>query len=75
MANDQLRTPEMAQSDAETEAFGFLQLADTPVLARIARGEIDLNALARRELANRGCDGSGRWVGFAAADAWLALTD
>jgi hypothetical protein len=75
MQHAQPRTTEMAASDLEAEELGFLQLAHTAVLARIARGEIDLNALARHELANRGRDGSGRWVGFAAADAWLALTD
>ncbi len=61
--------------DAETDEMGFLQLADPAVLARIARGEVDLNTLARRELANRGCDDTGRWVGFAAAQTWLAITD
>ena len=58
----------------EHDELGFLQLADTAVLARIARGELDLHTLARRELANRGCDDSGRWVGFNAAKSWLELT-
>jgi hypothetical protein len=58
----------------EHDELGFMQLADTAVLARIARGEVDLNTMARRELANRGCDDSGRWVGFAAAKTWLELT-
>jgi hypothetical protein len=58
----------------DPEEFGFMHLAATAVLARIARGEVDLNALARRELANRGCDDTGRWVGFAAAKTWLELT-
>ncbi len=37
-----------------------------------AQGQIDLNALARRELASRGLDGNGKWVGFTAAKALLA---
>ena len=44
--------------------FGFIQLADTKVLAAVARGELDLNAVARRELANRGLNQQGKWVGF-----------
>jgi hypothetical protein len=60
--------------DAQADEFGFLQLADTAVLARIVRGEVDLHMLVRRELAGRGCDDSGRWVGFAAAKTWLELT-
>jgi hypothetical protein len=35
---------------------------------------VDLKALARRELANRGCDDTGRWIGCAAAQTWLELT-
>ena len=62
--------------DAETKAsqygtalftvdeLGFIQLADTKVLAAVARGEVVLNAVARRELANRGLDHTGTWVGF-----------
>jgi hypothetical protein len=57
----------------QTDAREFLQLADTTLLARLARGEIDLNALARQELASRGCDGSGCWVGFDAAAQALGI--
>jgi hypothetical protein len=46
------------------DELGFLQLADTTVLATVARGELDLNRLAREELASRGLDEQGRWVGF-----------
>ena len=46
------------------DQLGFLQLADTAVLAAVARGEIDLNRLARETLANRGMDANGQWVGF-----------
>lgn len=49
------------------DELGFIQLADTKVLAAAARGEIDINKLARDELANRGLDAQGKWVGFKAA--------
>ncbi len=41
-----------------------LQSAATALLAAATRGEVDLNALAAEELANRGVDRAGRWVGF-----------
>ena len=40
--------------------LGFIQLAMTEVLAAVARGELDLNRLAREELANRGLDAQGQ---------------
>lgn len=43
-----------------------LQTFPVAVLAAVARGEVDLNALAVAELANRGMDHDGQWVGFAA---------
>ena len=46
------------------DELGFIQLADARILAAVARGELDLNAVARRELANRGLDHRGKWVGF-----------
>jgi hypothetical protein len=69
-----MQQPTTSSDLGEHDELGFMQLADTAVLARVARGEIDLNALARRELAHRGCDDTGRWVGFAAAQTWLELT-
>lgn len=36
-----------------------------------ANGQVDLNAMARDELANRGLDQSGKWVGFDQARALL----
>jgi hypothetical protein len=55
----------------EDEA-GHFPLLGTAVLAAAAQGRLDLNAWARAELANRGLDRHGRWVGFAAAQADLA---
>jgi hypothetical protein len=49
-------------SDYENPAFLFSTIA-TELLTKIAQGEIDPVWLAKRELANRGCDLGGRWVG------------
>jgi hypothetical protein len=46
------------------DEVGFIQLASNKVLAAAARGELDLNRLAREELAARGLDQNGVWVGF-----------
>ena len=50
------------------DEVGFIQIALTKVLAAVARGELDLNQLAREELANRGLDKNGAWVGFDCAN-------
>lgn len=49
------------------DEIGFIQIAEAKVLAAAARGEIDLNRIAREELANRGLGIHGEWVGFQAA--------
>lgn len=41
------------------------------VLVAAASGEIDLNRLSREELAARGLDASGIWVGFERAQTLL----
>ena len=46
------------------EELGFIQTGPTALLAAGARGELDLNRLARVELASRGLDLDGVWVGF-----------
>ena len=46
------------------DELGFIQIAASKVLAAVARGEFDLNRLAREELASRGQDENGTWVGF-----------
>ncbi len=51
------------------DELGFIQIALTKVLAAAARGEVDLNRLAREELASRGMDKNGQWVGFDRAAA------
>lgn len=47
--------------------IGFIQIAPAKVLAAVARGEIDLNRIAREELASRGLGLNGEWVGFRTA--------
>ena len=46
------------------DEIGFIQIAMTKVLAAVARGELDLNRLAKEELAARGLDDKGVWIGF-----------
>ena len=58
-----------ARADVTTVAAEWLQTLPAPVLAAAARGDIDLNAIARAELANRGLDWAGKWVGFDKAAA------
>ena len=45
----------------------MFQMIHTDLLCKAARGEIDLQQLAKDELASRGLDWSGKWVGFARA--------
>lgn len=66
----------MTQAENNTRAFAkdsadenVLQTSSTKLLLMAARGEIDLNLLARLELANRGLDADGKWVGFDKAAA------
>jgi hypothetical protein len=49
--------------DATNPAFLYSVTA-APLLLAVAAGLIDPVALARRELASRGLDESGEWVGF-----------
>lgn len=41
----------------------FIQFIPVRILVAVARDELDLNLLAREELANRGYDEQGIWVG------------
>ncbi len=58
-----------ASNEFTTDELGFIQIAAAKVLTAAARGELDLNRLAREELANRGLDQNGAWVGFEEARA------
>jgi len=46
------------------DEIGFIQIAPAKVLAAVARGELDLNRIAREELVSRGLGLRGEWVGF-----------
>jgi hypothetical protein len=53
----------IANSMPPDEAM-ILQGVDRRILIAAAQGKIDLNAMAREELANRGLDQRGEYVGF-----------
>lgn len=57
-----------ANTTFTVDELAFIQLALNKVLVAVANGELDLNALACKELANRGLDKQGHWVGFAKAE-------
>lgn len=54
----------ISQQDLEHDVLDMLQTFDVRLLSAIARGEVDACNLARRELADRGLNGVGKWVGF-----------
>jgi hypothetical protein len=51
----------------------YIQTIDTRFLLAIHHGDVDVAAIARREMMNRGIDGSGRWVGYAKAGQALGV--
>jgi hypothetical protein len=53
------------------DQVGFIQIATAEVLAAVAQGKLDLNRLAIEELAGRGMNHQGNWVGFEAAKKLL----
>ena len=54
-------------TDCQNPAFLF-STTTTDLLLAIAGGHVDPVALARRELANRGLDQDGNWIGHDRAD-------
>jgi hypothetical protein len=56
-----------------SRAAEYLQTIPAALLAAVVRGEIDLNLVASEQLAARGLDASGAWVGFPAANAAHAV--
>ena len=48
----------------DVDELGGIQILEAKTLAKVARGEIDLNQIAILELTNRGLDENGKWVGF-----------
>lgn len=59
--------------DSDNPALA-LQMISTTVLAMAARGEIDLNQFARQELASRGLNWRGAWIGFEKAAALAKMS-
>ena len=45
-----------------------VQVLSTPLLVKFAKGEINMERMARSELANRGLDVDGKWVGCDTAE-------
>ncbi len=52
-----------------------ISLMNSRTLSKVAKGEIDLNDLAREELACRGEDSNGFWVGFKNAKKHFNIED
>jgi len=53
---------------------GHLSLETNEWLSLVATGKLDVMDLVRGELANRGCDISGKWVGFREAERLMRET-
>ena len=53
-----------SQTHFSVDDLGGIQLISSAVLAAVAQGKLDLNLVARHELASRGHDEAGKWVGF-----------
>jgi hypothetical protein len=51
----------------------YIETIDTRFLLAIHHGDVDVAAIARREMMNRGLNGDGRWVGFAKAGEALGI--
>jgi hypothetical protein len=66
------KTEEVSPRILNPDKIGFMKLADNDILAAVARGEVDLNAMACQILADRGMDQNGRWIGFRAAHEQLS---
>jgi hypothetical protein len=59
--------PKPAEMHDEENPAYLYSTVWTSLLVKIARGEVDANYMAKVELANRGLDERGVWVGFAKA--------
>lgn len=61
--------------DFAIDAIEFMQTAPTKVLLSAVNGRIDLNRLANEEIASRGLDPCGQWVGFEEARKQAQITN
>lgn len=61
----------LTEIDDDRNPDFIFQLTHTDLLVQALRGEIDLLALARKEMIDRGMGRNGEWVGFQkAAEIW-----
>jgi len=61
-------------NDAKEEWRGELQTVDTGLILDAIKGEVDLIDLMKDEMASRGLDANGLWIGFDAAEKlWKTL--
>ncbi|WP_282265500.1 hypothetical protein [Stenotrophomonas sp. PS02298] len=65
--------PRAISQGLEHDLAEQLSALDTRFLLAIHHGDVDVQAVARRLLAERGIDGTGRWVGFAPAAEALRI--
>lgn len=56
-----------ADVEAEDNPSGHFQMVHGDILSAAAKGHLDLQKQAKHELANRGQDETGKWIGFDAA--------
>lgn len=61
--------PALTTAEAAEQIAGYIQCVGTAALATALREGVDLERIIRAELASRGVDLAGRWVGFPAAKA------
>lgn len=52
------------QDDEMVDKLGYIGMLDTDLLAAAANGDVDLNEIARWNMAARGLGRDGKWVGF-----------
>jgi hypothetical protein len=67
-ANAQAEAAAAAATKAVADHIeGVLQLLDQDALVAVFEGRVDMNRIVREQLANRGFDPKGNWIGFPAA--------
>lgn len=58
--------------DDTVDRLGYIRMTDTELLLAAAKGEVDLNEIARWMVADRGIGINGAWVGFPEAKRQMA---
>lgn len=59
-----METGTAKETEMQNEMIGATQLMSIKLLVTIANGDLDAIAAAKAELASRGLDLTGNWVGF-----------